>query len=600
MARQWYVNKNEQCYGPFADAELVQLARQSELQPLDRIRQGDQGPWIAAGRIPEIFDGAPEPASAVSQTVHLGDHRSSNHSTQPTENRPSNRTYLLAASGAACVVAPLLAFLAFGLTSRPQTATESQVAAQSPAEEVDPRAKIDVGGEANGATELTLDLQFPIAAKADSALAASSGLSMSARELTTALRQSVVKLTRADGYGSAFVIRPDGIIVTNFHVIDGAPSMTAQFEDGREIPVAGYLAVSEGKDLAILKLDGQAGLVPLTFETEEPETGEAAYVYGAPRGRGYSLSDGIVTALNTGVQIAPLVDPAATWIETTTLIAPGNSGGPLVNDRGKVVGVVSNYKREGQDLNLAIAARHIDELMREASPMPQRLADLPVSKNRKTLEQAQAQQIAAKKQQEEDAERARLALAQQQAAEADAAQREMEQQRKDAALSQRNEIELNRIAQRMDTLRGELLEVESEGQRLEMMCRDIRARGKALVKANKQLDAYANRANARIAELHNAIQAVRNRENINAMGGTVILGPTPNIGAMYTEISNLEFNLTVGRNQYQQNISAYRELEHQLNSLLQQVQFKVQQRTRILDEQAQLTAQQQQIKLGVK
>jgi serine protease Do len=154
---------------------------------------------------------------------------------------------------------------------------------------------------------------------------------------------SVWKLRQKDGdaprrvktYGSGFVIDPTGIIVTNKHVIDGALDVAAIFNDGTRLH-ATLLAVAAMLDIAVLKVEADQPLPALKWgDSETLQVGDPVLTIGNPLGIGISVSAGIVSALNRDIQDTPFDQ----YIQTDAAINHGNSGGPLVDVNGEVIGV---------------------------------------------------------------------------------------------------------------------------------------------------------------------------------------------------------------------------------------------------------------------
>jgi serine protease Do len=159
---------------------------------------------------------------------------------------------------------------------------------------------------------------------------------------------TVAVVTRQRSVGSGFVIDPDGYIMTNAHVVNGAqrvqvllPSETADGSlatalSGRTyVTSAKIVGVTTELDLALLKVDGLK-LPPLPLATySQLHQGETVFAFGSPVGLRNSLTHGLISA------VARQVDPDSPqiYVQTDAPINPGNSGGPLVNVRGEVVGV---------------------------------------------------------------------------------------------------------------------------------------------------------------------------------------------------------------------------------------------------------------------
>jgi len=144
--------------------------------------------------------------------------------------------------------------------------------------------------------------------------------------------------------GSGFIIDPSGLVVTNSHVVEGADAIQVRLSDGRQF--AGKLIGRDGRvDLALLKIEGATNLTPLPLgDSNRLRVGEFVVALGHPFGLEQSVSFGIVSRKG-----APLMVAAAgfDFIQTDAAVNPGNSGGPLVNLAGQVVGVNSMAARNG-------------------------------------------------------------------------------------------------------------------------------------------------------------------------------------------------------------------------------------------------------------
>lgn len=145
--------------------------------------------------------------------------------------------------------------------------------------------------------------------------------------------------------GSGFVLRQDGYLLTNSHVVAGADraggELTVTFADGTELP-ATIVGRTPEYDLAVLKVDAQ-DLVPLALgDSGAVAVGDPVVAVGAPLGLAGTVTTGIVSALNRPVTAGDETDTAfINAIQTDAAINPGNSGGPLVDARGEVIGINS-------------------------------------------------------------------------------------------------------------------------------------------------------------------------------------------------------------------------------------------------------------------
>ncbi len=140
---------------------------------------------------------------------------------------------------------------------------------------------------------------------------------------------------RVKVYGSGFIIDPSGIIVTNRHLIDGAFDIKATLSDGTLVS-ASLLAASALVDIAVLKVNVDHVLPRLEWgNSDDLQTGDPVLTIGNALGWGTSVSAGIVSGLNRNLMDSPFDN----YIQTDASINHGNSGGPLINRDGKVVGI---------------------------------------------------------------------------------------------------------------------------------------------------------------------------------------------------------------------------------------------------------------------
>ena len=157
--------------------------------------------------------------------------------------------------------------------------------------------------------------------------------------------------------GSGFFLRP-GQVVTNLHVVRGAVRAEIKTLDGKGkmFQVNGVLAIDEEGDLALLSVDMPLERARTTeLASELPDEGEPIFVIGNPLKLEGSVSDGIVSAVRE-------VPNSYRIIQITAPISHGNSGSPVFNLRGQVLGVVTVKVTNGQNINLAIAAARVAEL----------------------------------------------------------------------------------------------------------------------------------------------------------------------------------------------------------------------------------------------
>ena len=143
------------------------------------------------------------------------------------------------------------------------------------------------------------------------------------------------KPRRATALGSGFIVSADGYIVTNNHVIDKADEIVIEFLDGKELE-AKLIGRDVKTDIALLKVEAEEPLPFVTFgDSDIARVGDWVLAIGNPLGQGFSVSAGIISANNRTLRSGPYDD----FIQTDAAINRGNSGGPLFNMDGTVIGV---------------------------------------------------------------------------------------------------------------------------------------------------------------------------------------------------------------------------------------------------------------------
>jgi serine protease Do len=166
------------------------------------------------------------------------------------------------------------------------------------------------------------------------------------------------------GEGSGFIIRPDGFILTNAHVVSGASEVTVRLTDRREY-TAKVIGIDTKSDIAVIKI--QAANLPVVKlgDSHNLKVGEWVLAIGAPFGFENSATAGIVSAKGRTLPDSGYVP----FIQTDVPINPGNSGGPLFNMRGEVVGINSQiYSRSGGFMGVSFSIP-IDEALRVSTQL---------------------------------------------------------------------------------------------------------------------------------------------------------------------------------------------------------------------------------------
>ncbi len=182
-------------------------------------------------------------------------------------------------------------------------------------------------------------------------------------ELVRRVKPAVVSVATYDATGEALMTGSGffvnhGKVVTNLHVIRGAARVEIKTLEGKgkTYPVAGLLAVDDEGDLALLKVEMPKDRVrSIDLAVELPDEGESIFVVGNPLKLEGSVSDGIVSAVREVPSLGRI-------IQITAPVSRGNSGSPVFNLRGQVLGVVTVKVTNGQNINLAIGAARVREL----------------------------------------------------------------------------------------------------------------------------------------------------------------------------------------------------------------------------------------------
>jgi S1-C subfamily serine protease len=183
----------------------------------------------------------------------------------------------------------------------------------------------------------------------------------------------VVKTAKGEALGSGFLVKSSGILVTNVHVMAEATSAECVFEDGRKVSIKGTYYFDPARDICIAQVDGD-GFQPISIASSLPRKGEQVIALGCPQGLTFSATRGIVSAIRQQEEFRQMVGRPkmeGTWIQIDAAISGGNSGGPLINARGEVVGM-STLASTGnaQNLNFGISNQDISEAIAKADNAP--------------------------------------------------------------------------------------------------------------------------------------------------------------------------------------------------------------------------------------
>ena len=151
--------------------------------------------------------------------------------------------------------------------------------------------------------------------------------------------------------GAAFLAIKEGIAVTAWHVVHDAVKVTAKYADGTSFDVPGYLDKDETKDIALIPVRGHKDRRLLKIAHSLPLVGSRTYVIGSPKGYEFSISDGLLSQVQK-------VDGFDQY-QVSCPFSPGNSGGPILNSKGEVVGIAAWTRNGAQNVNFATPASEV-------------------------------------------------------------------------------------------------------------------------------------------------------------------------------------------------------------------------------------------------
>jgi len=218
-------------------------------------------------------------------------------------------------------------------SAKAETALPAQTAPDSSAGAADSAAAQPAGSYIG--TGATLSVSASPAGTQTQPSAAEGALSL--QEIYTKVSPSVVSITTDVGSGTGIVMTADGYLITNYHVIEGANTVNVLTE-GNEQYTAAVVGSDEISDLAVLKVEAE-NLTPAVFgDSDQLRVGDTVVAIGDPLGvtlRG-TMTNGIVSAINRDLTVG---DRTMTLIQTDAALNNGNSGGPLINCYGQVIGI---------------------------------------------------------------------------------------------------------------------------------------------------------------------------------------------------------------------------------------------------------------------
>jgi len=201
-------------------------------------------------------------------------------------------------------------------------------------------------------------------------------LELASRLVAKRVEPSVVSIIRAgrgpfgahdfDGQGSGVIVDTAGYIITNFHVVDGAETVQVRLSDRRNVD-ATVVGADAMTDIAVLKIDAGNLIAAEWGDSDKLEVGDLVWALGSPYGLEHSLTFGIISAKSRRSGNYVRRSPYQEYLQTDAAVNPGNSGGPLVNIEGQIVGINAaifgpSYQGISFSIPSALAREKYDEL----------------------------------------------------------------------------------------------------------------------------------------------------------------------------------------------------------------------------------------------
>lgn len=385
----------------------------------------------------------------------------------------------------------------------------------------------------------------------------------------------VVKTSDGLSSGSGFIAGERGNIVTNYHVIEGAASVSIIFGDGRVAESPGWIQIAPADDLALLAGVTATGIPPLKLLPSVPTKGAEVCAIGSPRGFDGTVTEGIVSAVRRGIDISNDLRAGCVLIQTSAPISPGNSGGPLLDMHGQVVGVNTLGIRSefAQNMNFAVGSQNVLQLLDSDSrelqsweelPPPSRTvtkvesAKSPVPKGPSENQAAKEIARAIKEAERERLKEDRIAL---------------EAARRDAA----SQASLNRLAAELRVIELALLKIEGEGTEL------TRERGIVMAEASGAL-VERSQLSTRYARLESELNRLKRNAAFSTNQGYGDLRRNAEMASIQTAMSLIEQRADA-------NAVRLNTLDLRARSLLEQINYKLQQRASLTADRNALMAE---------
>lgn len=355
---QYFYQRRRRQYGPVTSRDLHKMALKGLLRPSDLVQRSGSDRWRPAGEIQNLVFASRRPRHTLSRPPAA-----------PTEEEGFSRVTLVALGTAVFGILFVIGALIWG-TVEFGSADALLAQAEQPAEKLEPAREAAILPEApellpllaqpaDSQNDLAPTEDEPAAGDEDNSTVASAAepesngspaaapqpSAQTVANLVARVRPAVVHIRTEKKTGSGFVVDPRGWIVTNLHVVSNCHEAVAELADGRRLPVQGILGADRGVDLAILQVDfGDQPITPLPLAATPPAIGVDVIACGFPTE--FGIREGRVESHLFAKQIRDrmilfdkAIRPDSLWLQVSAQIVHGNSGGPIIDHLGTVVGV---------------------------------------------------------------------------------------------------------------------------------------------------------------------------------------------------------------------------------------------------------------------
>lgn len=202
---------------------------------------------------------------------------------------------------------------------------------------------------------ILLSVTWAAAAFVSQAPVARASTGMSTADISTAYGKAVVLVETEGRVGTGFIISGDGLVVSAYHVVGKNASGTIRLQGGKTYWIREVVHTDSLHDVAVLRVDGSGLPAVRLGNSDNIRVGERVVAIGSPFGLENTVSEGIISAVRT----VPTDEGDVKIIQTSAPVSPGNSGGPLFNSSGEVIGIVIFQLVRGQNLNFAIPINYV-------------------------------------------------------------------------------------------------------------------------------------------------------------------------------------------------------------------------------------------------